>query len=63
MKEISLGGVFLAPIVVYAIGAGLIFFTIRFILGQTGILRRLWHPALFEVAVFFCVLSLLVRYF
>jgi hypothetical protein len=63
MTEISIGGVYLAPIVVYAIAAALIFVVLRFILGHAGLLRRVWHPALFEVAMFLCVLSLLVRYF
>jgi hypothetical protein len=63
MTEISIGGVYLAPIVVYAIAAALIFVVLRFILGHAGVLRRVWHPALFEVALFLCVLSLLVRYF
>ena len=62
MTEINIGGVYLAPIIVYAIVSTLIFIILRFVLGHTGLLRRVWHPALFEVALFLCVLSLLVRY-
>ncbi len=62
ISEMNISGVFLAPIVIYAVAAALIFVAIRFVLGHAGLLRRVWHPALFEVALFVCILSLLVRY-
>ncbi len=47
ISEVAIGGVFLAPIVVYTAAAALIFVACRFILGVAGVLQRLWHPALF----------------
>ncbi len=63
MTEVAIGGVFLAPIVVYAAAASIIFAACRFVLGLTGLLQRIWHPALFEVALFVSILSLLVKLF
>lgn len=63
IAEVHVAGVLLAPIVVYAILAGLIFLVCRLVLGRSGLLRSIWHPALFEVALYLCIVSLLVRYF
>ncbi len=63
ITEVAIGGVFLAPIVVYALAASVIFAVVRFVLGLTGLLQRIWHPALFEVALFVSILSLLVKLF
>jgi protein AaeX len=63
IAEVGIGGVFLAPIVIYAIAATAIFVACRFVLGVTGLLQRVWHPALFEVALFLAILSLLVKWF
>ncbi len=63
ISEVAIGGMFLAPIVVYAVAAALIFAICRFVLGATNLLQRLWHPALFEVALFVSILSLLVKFF
>lgn len=63
ISEVAVGGVFLAPIVIYAIVATLIFLACRFVLGLIGLLRRVWHPALFECALFLVILSLLVKWF
>ncbi|MFC0408846.1 DUF1656 domain-containing protein [Roseomonas elaeocarpi] len=58
--EISIADVYVAPIVLEGVLAALLFLLLRFILGRTGVLHRLWHPALFEVALFVSLLSLLV---
>lgn len=60
LSEIDLFGVYLAPIVVEGVlGLGL-FLLLRLLLGRLGLLHRLWHPALFEVALFLSIVSLLV---
>lgn len=63
ITEWNLGGVFMAPIVAYTILAAMIFMGCRFVLARIGLLHRVWHPALFEVALFVSILSLLVRFF
>jgi hypothetical protein len=62
MTEFNVAGVLLAPIVIYCIAAGLIFVVVRSVLGRLGLLGLVWHPALFEVALFTSILSLLVLF-
>lgn len=60
LSEINIAGVYLAPIVVEGLVGLAIFLLCRFLLGRFGLLHRLWHPALFEVALFLSIVSLLV---
>ncbi|WP_424136564.1 DUF1656 domain-containing protein [Roseomonas chloroacetimidivorans] len=60
LSEVSIAGVYLAPIVVEGLLGLLIFLACRFVLGRLGLIHRLWHPALFEVALFVSIVSLLV---
>lgn len=62
IAEAAIGGVFVAPIVIYAMAAAVLFGICRLALGVTGLLQRIWHPALFEVALFVSILSLLVMF-
>jgi hypothetical protein len=62
MHEAALLGVLFAPIVLYALIALVIFTLLRMLLGRLGVLRFLWHPALFEVALYVSILSLLVLF-
>jgi hypothetical protein len=62
MAEVNIGGVLIAPIVIYMLIALAIFAVCRLALGHFDLLRRVWHPALFEVALFLCILSLLFLY-
>ncbi len=62
IREVAIGGVLLAPIAVYGVVTALLFLACRVLLGRYGLLARVWHPALFEVALFFCLLFLLVRF-
>jgi len=63
LSEVHLDGILFAPIVVYALVALLITMALRFVLWRIGPLRLVWHLALFEVALYMCVLSLLVILF
>jgi hypothetical protein len=60
LSEINIAGVYLAPIVIEGLLALAIFMLCRLVLGRLGLLHRLWHPALFEVALFLSIVSLLV---
>lgn len=62
LTEVSVGGVLIAPIVVYMLVAIPLFVVLRTVLGRTGLLRRLWHPALVELALYVCIVSLLVLF-
>lgn len=62
LTEFNLFGVFMAPIVVYALVALPVTMFIRFLLWWSGIMSWFWHFALFEVALYTCVLCLLILY-
>lgn len=62
LDEVDIAGVLVAPISVYALVAALVITAVRFVLIRTGLLRRAWHPALLEVALYVSVLSLLVLF-
>ena len=60
LSEVAFGGVLFAPIVLYALAAVPITLLLRTVLWRTGLVRLVWHLALFEVALYLGVLSLLV---
>jgi hypothetical protein len=55
--EINLFGVYVAPISIMMIGAWLITIVLRRIASRSGLLRHVWHPALFVFAVYIIVLA------
>ncbi len=62
MSEAAVLGVLFAPIVLYGVVAMVIFVLLRGLLGRIGLIRPLWHPALFELALYVSILSLLVLF-
>ena len=57
LAEIDLFGVYVAPISVMLVGAWLITIALREVAGRFGLLRYVWHPALFVFSVYIIVLS------
>jgi hypothetical protein len=55
--EISLFGVFAPSALVWAIGAGLLIAFLRNLLQRTGLYRLVWHPGLFDLALFVLIWS------
>jgi protein AaeX len=55
--EIDLFGVYVAPISLMMVGAWLVTIALRRVAGRLGLLRYVWHPALFVFAVYIIVLS------
>jgi hypothetical protein len=60
LSEVNIAGIYVAPIVVYVVAAIPLFLICRWALGLLGILRNIWHPALFELAVYLTLLCLLI---
>ena len=58
--DINLFGVYVAPISIMVIEAWLITFVLRRVAARWGLLRYVWHPALFVFAVYIIVLSSLI---
>ena len=57
LTEINLFGVYVAPISVMMVAAWLVTIALRRIASRFGLLRYVWHPALFVFAIYIIVLS------
>ena len=55
--DINIFGVYVAPISIMMIEAWLVTSVLRRVAGRWGLLRYVWHPALFVFAVYIIVLS------
>lgn len=60
ITELNIAGIFVAPIVGHAAAAFVLFLILRWLLAKVGFWRAVWHPALFETALFLSLLSALV---
>ena len=58
--EIDILGVYVAPMSVMLVAAWVITIALRRVAAQFGLLRHVWHPALFVLAVYMIVLSSIV---
>ena len=59
--EINLFGVYVAPVSVTMVVAWFITIALRRIATRFGLLRYVWHPALFTFATYIIVLSSWIR--
>ena len=55
--EINLFGVYVAPMSLLMVSAWIVTIALRWIASRFGLLRYVWHPALFVLAVYIIVLS------
>ena len=58
--EINLFGVYVAPMSMLMVAALLATIVLRSMAGRFGLLRHVWHPALFLFATYMIVLSSMV---
>jgi protein AaeX len=58
--EINLFGVYVAPISLLMIAAWLVTGALRRVAARFGLLRHVWHPALFVFSAYIFVLSSMV---
>ncbi|HVJ32463.1 MAG TPA: DUF1656 domain-containing protein [Terriglobia bacterium] len=63
LTESNIGGVYMAPIVIYGLAASMLFLALRWLLTRLGFWRLVWHPGLFELGLFISILSVLVMVF
>ncbi|KIU49405.1 MULTISPECIES: DUF1656 domain-containing protein [Pseudomonas] len=61
LREWAMGGVLLSPFLIYAVLALLLTFAVRLLLRLTPLGRWVWHEALFDTALFVCILALVTR--
>ena len=55
--EINLFGVYVAPMSLLMVSAWIVTIALRWIANRFGLLRYVWHPSLFVLAVYIIVLS------
>jgi hypothetical protein len=60
LYEINLFGVYVAPIAFLMLLAWSLLIGLRRVVARAGVLHYVWHPALFALAIYVIVLSLLV---
>ena len=58
--EVDLFGVYVAPMSLMLVAAWLITIALRRVAARYSLLRQVWHPALFVLAVYLIVLSSIV---
>jgi protein AaeX len=60
--EIDLFGVYIAPISLMLVTAWVVTIMLRRVAARFGLLRYVWHPALFVFALYMTVLSSIVLF-
>jgi protein AaeX len=55
--EVDLFGIYVAPISVMMVAAWFVLIALRRVADHFGLLRHVWHPALFVFAVYMILLS------
>lgn len=60
IRELDLFGVYLSPMVGWAAAAVLAWLILRLVLRRLGVYRQVWHPPLFDAALFVIVLGAIV---
>ncbi|MER2296522.1 MULTISPECIES: DUF1656 domain-containing protein [Pseudomonas] len=61
LREWEFGGVLLSPFLIYVLVALALTAGLRLLVHATPLARWIWHEALFDAALFVCVLYLVVR--
>jgi hypothetical protein len=59
--EVDLFGIYVAPMSLMMVVAWVAVVVLRRVADRFGLMRRVWHPALFVAATYIIVLSLIVR--
>ena len=57
LKEIDLFGVYIPPLALYGVIAVVAFMVVRRAITLLGFEALIWHPSLFDVALFTAILS------
>ena len=61
-RETNLFGIYVSPLLVYMLAAGIVYAPLRYLCIRLRLFRRLWNPPLAEMAMFICILGLLLAW-
>jgi len=59
LKEVNIGGIFIAPFAADLFWALVLFYPLRVCFDRWGIERWVWHRSLFDIAVFVILVSVI----
>ncbi|MBB6505214.1 hypothetical protein F4693_002201 [Sphingomonas endophytica] len=62
LSEVSIAGIYLPPLLLYLAATLPLFAGLRVLLTRAGVLRFVWHPALFELAILLALVALLILF-
>lgn len=62
LAEFNFFGILIAPIALYALFAIPLTLIVRFALWRSGAISWFWHRPLLEIALYICILCLMVVY-
>jgi hypothetical protein len=60
--DFEIGGVYLPPIAQALLLAVPLLIAVLWLLQKLGVMQRVWHPALFEGALYACLCALIILY-
>ncbi len=60
IKEINLDGIYLPPLLGYLAGTVVAWYLVRYLLDRFGVYRFVWHPPLFNTALYVVLLGAFV---
>jgi hypothetical protein len=60
IKEINLDGILLPPLLGYLAATAVVWYVARALLGRLGFYRFVWHPPLFNTALYVILLGAVV---
>ena len=59
-RETNLFGIFMSPLLVYMLAAGIIYAPIQFLMSRLQAFRWIWNPPLAGASIYLCILGVLV---
>lgn len=62
LSEANIAGVYVAPFMIYVAASVPVFLLLRTILARIGVMRWIWHSALFEFALSLSIVALLIMF-
>lgn len=60
IKEINIDGIYLPPLIGYLLGTAVVWYGLRFVIERAGLYRHIWHPPLFNAALYVVLLGAFV---
>ena len=58
--ELDLFGVIIPSLLLWSVVAYVLARIVSRLMGRTGLYRQIWHPALFDFAIYVCIVTSLV---